>query len=53
MALIGNLEQFDAEKHEVGDYLEIMEQFFILNAIEEVIKDPMLITLIGPGTYNQ
>lgn len=52
MALIGNLEQFEAEKHEVGDYLERMEQFFIVNAIEEGMKVPMLITLIGPGTYN-
>lgn len=51
MALIGSIEHFNPEK-DFADYSERMEQFFIVNSIENDMKVPMLITLIGPETYN-
>lgn len=52
MALIGSIEHFNAEKQDFRDYSERMEQFFIVNQVKEAMKVPMLITLIGPETYN-
>jgi hypothetical protein len=52
MALIGSLEQYDPEKQDFKDYSERLEQFLIVNQVEAEMKVPMLITLIGPETYN-
>uniref|UniRef100_A0A2A4JNM5 Uncharacterized protein n=1 Tax=Heliothis virescens TaxID=7102 RepID=A0A2A4JNM5_HELVI len=50
--LIGSIEHFNAEKQYFRDYSERMEQFFIVNMVEDTMKVPMLTTLIGPETYN-
>lgn len=50
MALIGNIEQYNPET-DVNNYLERMQQFFIVNEVPANRKVPLFITLMGPVAY--
>lgn len=51
MALIGGIEPFNKDS-DITSYLERLEQLFICNVVEEGMKVPMLLTLIGSETYT-
>ncbi|XP_046406612.1 uncharacterized protein LOC124171478 [Ischnura elegans] len=50
--MIGHVSEFNPAKEEFNSYVERLDQFFIVNDVEETKKVPLFITLIGPETYS-
>ena len=53
MALVGALEKFDASNGNWVEYVEVLEQYFIANSIEDAGKKKgIFLTVIGSETYR-
>ena len=53
MALVGMIERFDVNSDKWFEYVEILEQYFIANGIEDTTKKKgILLTVIGNETYQ-
>lgn len=50
-ALFGHIEPYTAER-DFRDYVDRMEQFFIVNSVQNEKKVAMFLTLMGPEPYN-
>ncbi|KAF2894393.1 hypothetical protein ILUMI_11779 [Ignelater luminosus] len=52
MSFIGSIEPFNPNKDGFQSYMDRMEQYFIVNTVEQETKVPLFITLVGGETYN-
>ena len=53
MALVGALEKFDTSNGNWVEYMEVLEQYFIANSIEDAGKKKgIFLTVIGSETYR-
>lgn len=48
---LGHIQEFDAGVESIAAYLERVQMFFLVNKLEEDIKVPTLLTLIGAKNY--
>lgn len=44
---IGNIEQFSFVENDLEEYLDRIEQLFLVNKVEEILKIPFLISTAG------
>ena len=51
MATIGKIDPFDVNIERWVDYIERLEQFFLVNEVKEEKQVPALLSLIGGKTY--
>ncbi|KAF2887899.1 hypothetical protein ILUMI_18273 [Ignelater luminosus] len=52
MSLIESIEPFNPNKDDFQSYMDRMEQYFIVNTVEQEMNVPLFITLVGGETYN-
>ena len=52
MTAIGKIESFDETQEQWETYVELVEQFFLANNIDEDHQVPTLLSLIGSKTYT-
>ena len=52
MTAIGKIERFDETQEKWETYAERVQQFFLLNIIDEDSHVPTLLSLIGNKTYT-
>ena len=52
MALIGKLGEFQEGKETFVNYVERMEQFFVVNEVKNEKKVAVFLSVVGPATYG-
>ena len=51
-AFLGNLDVFNENNEDWPSYIERVEQFFLANGVEQDLKVPSLLSVIGVKTYT-
>ena len=52
MSTLGKIEEFDSTKNDLESYTERLEQYFIANDVNDEKKTAVLLSVIGPKTYE-